>query len=552
MKHPYFFLIFMMPFLFGTTAQAQDILSGGTLHGNFELNAQYYKEDSAINAPKVPEQIGMNAYTNLIYTVGDFTAGIRYEAYLNPMLGYDKEYAGNGLPYRYLTFKRGELEVTAGNFYDQFGNGLIFRSYEEKTLGIDNSVDGLHVKYTPYPGITVKGLVGNQRYYWGKSEGILRGADAEFFLNEMFSPMENWKTKVIIGGSAMSKYQKDDPTFKYKLPENVAAFAGRMEVTRGRVHVNGEYAYKINDPNALNGFIYKPGEALFLSAAYSRKGLGLVMAAKRIDNMNFRSDRTVTGNPLTISYLPSLTRQHTYAMAAFYPYSTQPNGEMGYFAQADLAIKKGSLLGGTYGTTVSVNYANVNSIETKPINAETPVNKKGTLGYTSSFFKIGEETYFQDFNIEVTHKFSKSWKAIFNYLNLVYNQAVIEGHPGIPMVYANVAIADITYKFNEKNSLRTELQSLTTKQDKGNWVMALFEFTIAPKWFFSVMDQYNYGNEETDQQLHYYFASVGFNKGSNRISLAYGRQREGILCVGGVCRAVPASNGLQLSITSTF
>ena len=35
------------------------------------------------------------------------------------------------------------LEITAGNFYEQFGSGLIFRSYEEKGLGIDNAMDEL-------------------------------------------------------------------------------------------------------------------------------------------------------------------------------------------------------------------------------------------------------------------------------------------------------------------------------------------------------------------------------------------------------------------------
>jgi hypothetical protein len=537
--------------------RAQEGIPGGTIHGNFELNAQYYSEDSVINAPKVPEAIGMNAYTNLIYTNGDFMAGVRYEAYLNPMLGFDKEYKGNGIPYRFASFKRGDLQVTVGNFYEQFGNGLIFRSYEEKTLGIDNSIDGLLVKYSPYKGVFIKSLIGNQRYYWDKSSGIVRGADAEFFLNDVFTSWENWKTKIILGGSVVSKYQKDDPTFKYKLPENVCAFAGRMDIIRGRIHVNGEYAYKINDPNVLNNFIYKPGEALFLSASYAKKGLGIVLSAKRIDNMNFRSDRTVTGNPLTLSYLPALTKQHTYSLAAFYPYSTQPNGEIGYYASFEYHFKNGTPLGGKYGTSVSANYSAINSIDKQPIDSETPLNKRGTLGYKTEFLKFGDhifgdQVYFQDFNVEITHKFNQRWKAIFNYLNLVYNQDVIEGHPGWPMVYSHIAIADVTYKISSNHSVRVELQNLMTRQDKKDWGMALVEYTIAPQWFFSVMDQYNYGNSDVDQRLHYYLASLGLTKGSNRISIAYGRQREGILCVGGVCRAVPASNGFQLSITSTF
>ena len=46
--------------------------------------------------------------------------------------------------------------------------------------------------------------------------------------------------------------------------------------------------------------------------------------------------------------------------------------------------------------------------------------------------------------------------------------------------------------------------------------------------------------------------SVGYTNKANRISLGYGRQRAGIFCVGGVCRTVPASNGLSISITSSF
>ncbi|MCT4623955.1 MAG: DUF6029 family protein, partial [Schleiferiaceae bacterium] len=40
--------------------------------------------------------------------------------------------------------------------------------------------------------------------------------------------------------------------------------------------------------------------------------------------------------------------------------------------------------------------------------------------------------------------------------------------------------------------------------------------------------------------------------GPTRVQLGYGRQPSGIFCVGGVCRFVPASNGLQMSITSNF
>ena len=102
------------------------------------------------------------------------------------------------------------------------------------------------------------------------------------------------------------------------------------------------------------------------------------------------------------------------------------------------------------------------------------------------------------------------------------------------------------------STVRLELQNLTTKQDKQDWAQALLEYTINSHWFAAAFDQYNYGNEIVKDRFQYYGATVGFNKNANRITLSYGRQRAGIFCVGGICRQVPASNGITLSITSSF
>jgi len=45
---------------------------------------------------------------------------------------------------------------------------------------------------------------------------------------------------------------------------------------------------------------------------------------------------------------------------------------------------------------------------------------------------------------------------------------------------------------------------------------------------------------------------MSYTKSGSKIMLSYGKQREGIVCIGGVCRQVPAANGLMLTITSSF
>ena len=93
-------------------------------------------------------------------------------------------------------------------------------------------------------------------------------------------------------------------------------------------------------------------------------------------------------------------------------------------------------------------------------------------------------------------------------------------------------------------------------QDQGDWAMGMIEYTISPNWFFAIADQYNDGYTDHEDQVHeavhYFNLTCGYSKGANRFELGYGKKREGIFCVGGVCKQVPSSNGLTLTITSSF
>src|SRR5690606_12894688 len=129
------------------------------------------------------EKILSNGFMNLCYTKGNFTAGVRYESYLNVMQGFDPRYKGTGIPFRFISFKNEGLEATAGSFYEQFGSGLILRAYEERGLGYDNVFDGINLRYQPVKGVYLKGLIARQRTFFTYSPGIVRGLDAEFAFN---------------------------------------------------------------------------------------------------------------------------------------------------------------------------------------------------------------------------------------------------------------------------------------------------------------------------------------------------------------------------------
>ena len=324
------------------------------VHGNFNTDGQYYNADSAIGAVVPPQRFGVNAWGNLIITNGPFEAGVRFEAYNPPLAGYPAglPYRGSGLGYRYAKFAKDDLEVTVGNFFEQFGQGLVLRSYEERYLGVDNALDGFRLRYRPFRGIQIKGLVGLQRMAFDNGTvngpGLIRAVDAEVSLAELLGDSAWTGTNnIILGGSFVSKFQEDrDPLLV--LPENVGAWALRANYITPRWNLLAEYAYKINDPNGKNGFIYKSGQAATLNATYSTRGLGVIMGVHSFDNMFFQSDRAApTPFDLNVNFLPPLTKQHTYNLpATLYPYATQPNGEVAGQGEVFYRWKKGSKLGG--------------------------------------------------------------------------------------------------------------------------------------------------------------------------------------------------------------
>lgn len=530
-----------------------------SIHGNFQIDAQYYMADTLIGTLPAPEKLLSNAFGNINYSKGKFSAGVRYEAYNNVRQGFLPGYKGQGIANRYARYQTQLLDITVGNIYEQFGSGLMFRTYYEPGLLYDNSLDGMRIISNPYKGITLKGLIGKQRMFFTVGPGIVRGFDGEVNVNELFdSILGKKKTRVILGGSFVSKYQPDlDP--KVKLPENVGCYGGRMNIIHDAFNFFGEYAYKINDPSKDNGGTYKNGEALFLSASYAMKGFSFLVQGKRIDNMSFRSDRDADKTNLLINYLPATTKQHTYAMFALNPYATQINGEIGFMAEMQYKIPRNAPLGGKYGTDITINYSQANGLVKHPLNDDSTNRYR----YSTDWSEVGEN-YYHDFFVEINKKFSKKWKATVMYANQFYNRNIIQygsDNAGYESLKSNIGVVDVTYRYKSASTIRLEVQGLFADKPemhtnsglgKGNWATALLEWFPTGNWFVALYDQYNYGHPEKRYQIHYYIGTIGYTKDAHRITLSYGKQSAGIFCVGGVCRVVPASNGITLSITSSF
>jgi hypothetical protein len=311
-----------------------------------------------------------------------------------------------------------------------------------------------------------------------------------------------------------------------------------------------EYATKINDPSADNGYTYRRGEALMAHLGFTKRGLGVSLHAKTVDNMSFRSDRDVLLFDSPINYIPAITQQHTYNLAAtLYPYATVIAGESSLSGEVFYNIKKGSSLGGEYGTNVSINFAAANGLDTTHLSGSEGIID----GYERQSWGFGPTKFVRDFNVQISRKVSKTFKWKYTFYNLEFNTLttpVTTTFKG--MVYADIHVLETQWKTAKRESLRTEFQLLLTDQDKRDWGTVLAEYTWSPHWFASVLDQYNYSNPNEADRVHYLYAAIGRIEGPHRLSIGYGKRREGIFCIGGVCRAVPASNGFEVNFSSSF
>ena len=518
-----------------------------TVSGSIQSDILIPQDDDKIGTEKTNDWALTNTYADVSVMSKHIDGGARFEFLKHPLPGFEKDFKGWGVPNIYLKAHFKNWNLTLGNFYEQFGSGFILRTYEERSLGVDNSLLGGRLVINPLPGVTIKALSGKQRHYWSYNDAWVSGGDVEFGLDQWFKTMSEHGTYLTLGASWVNKYESDedimtDATHKLNLPTYVNAFDVRANLQKGNFNVLAEYAWKTQDPSFDNGYIYRKGKVAMLSATYSKKGMSLLLQAKRSDNMSFRSRRTVTGTSSFINHLPAFTMEHTYALAALYPYATNPDGEWAYQAELGYTFKRHTLLGGKYGTSVKINFSHVHAIDRN----EHDNGIMGSDGYGSAFWKWGKQTYYQDLNVQLEKKLSRAFKLSLMYMNQFYNKTVIEGEGG--MIHSDIFVAEGKYTVNRKMTLRGELQYLSTADDDGDWLYGLLECSLMPHWMFTISDMYNSGVTN----LHYYQGYITFNTGSHRLQLGYGRTRAGFNCSGGVCRYVPASKGVTLSYNYNF
>ncbi|RZK12508.1 MAG: hypothetical protein EOO46_02965 [Flavobacterium sp.] len=555
----------------------------GKIFGGFESNSQWYLNDKEMGTIHPEDPLRSNNYLFVNYNYKNWTAGIQVEGYEpNALLNYNPKLKGTNVATYFVNYKTNKIDITAGYFYEQFGSGLLLRSWEDRALGLNNAIRGGKINYRPSDYLSFTGLYGQQRTGFNVSNGKIFGFNSEIILDQLL----NFETSGLsIGLTYVGRDEKIDKN-EVANPEFESltnSFAGRVNFTHKSFYVSSEYNFKSEDAildvqnNISNDFI-KPGSAVLLNMGYSKQGLGIDATFRRMENMGFYSERipevyppqdvtqlpstSINYNDKIINYTPALTKQHHSNLANIYVYQAQNRvdfagesimkaGEIGGQIDVFYNFKKGSAFGGKYGTKIALNASNWYNLKGK-FSYYDPLPD-----YKTDFIGTGDK-YFSDYNIEITKKISDQWHTGFNYINQYYDKKYLGGGS---LIKTNILTGEVTYSFANSKSIRVLAEHMwvnTTKEEEshtwGTGAVAgmTLEYSFNSKFSCYVWDMYNYGNDYQERRNHYYNVGGSYRKGASRISVNYGRQRGGLVCVGGVCRFVPESTGLSLSLNTSF
>ncbi len=546
--------------------------SYGNFFGGLQLNTDFYIRDSAIGAAGTPHYDNLKSSTdswlNLNY-VNDrfmFDLGIRLDIYNNSNLhSPGVPYSQIGVGNFFIRKRMKKVQISGGYFYDQFGSGIVFRAYEDRTLGIDNSILGVHLEVDPVKQLKVKAFTGVQKNRLSIFKPIITGLNAELTftigskvtlipgLSIVNRTMDQTSIDFLV--STIETY---DPEFRFVPKYNVYVFGGYNTLNVGNFSWYIEGAGKTSEAIYIDDtLVNRSGHVIYSTIDFTVSKFGMAIQFKQTKNFPFRTSPKETLLDGVINFIPPITKQNSLRLPARYNAVVQDLSEAGFSVDLNFTPAK--------GFTFNLNYSETSNEEVlaEPGNAVAAISIDGEKKFGISKNPLFREVFFE-FNI----KKKKAWKSNVGFQYVRYHQEAYEAekYGDYERVNAFTPFADFNYRIGKKHSIKIEAQVQITKKytdavtgneyraDFGNWFYASLEYSLAPWFSIAVSDMYNFkpNPNRLNDDIHYYSAFASFTYQSHVLTLAYARQVAGIVCTGGVCRYEPAFNGVKLTLNSTF
>lgn len=545
-------LLLFLAFCHSTFAQNSSHITGSLqANGNF-----FFAPDSALGTAGIPQydyqKFGSETWLSLNYSHNGLDAGFRFDMFNNSnLLNPSDSYSGLGIGRWYARKKIDKFDISGGYLYDQIGAGIIYRAYEERALMIDNALYGAQVGYQINDNWKLRAFTGRQKQQFDHYGTVLRGGAVEGFIK----PDSSKNFTLAPGAGVVARTYTRETALEiantiggYLPVDSTGAQYNTYAATIFNTMTAGDFSWYfeaagktndvLNDPFALRTVVFngqldtvvgklanRMGYTFYTSLSYSKSGFGITLEGKRTKDFSFRQNPFALGIQGPINFLPPMAKQNTYRLTARFAPATQELGEQS--VQLDVRYKI------TEQLSASLNVSEIQFLD-------------------------GTELY-REITPEFTWKQKRKWQLIGGLQILKYNIFIYQGKDSY--VDALTPYAEFLYKFSRRRSVRVEAQYLATEQEFGSWVNGLVEVGLAPHWIFYASDMYklrhknpeSYDKDKTKYDgTHFPSVGVVYSRKSNRVSLAYVKQVEGINCAGGICRLEPAFNGVKLTLNSSF
>ncbi|SVA10556.1 uncharacterized protein METZ01_LOCUS63410, partial [marine metagenome] len=269
MNNKYIFYIII--FLLHSPIVNSQILKN--LTSSYESYSAYYLDDSKTGDFSYEDRFRSNNYLNLKYNIGyNWNFELQIESYLpTALLNYSPNFKDTGISTFKIEYNKKDLNISLGNFYEQFGSGMILRSWEDRSLGINNSIRGLNVKYRINDKINFTTLIGNQKKGFKYSKGYIVGFDSEFDLSKI---LKNNST-FLLGISYVGR--NDQKTKSDFYDEMTNLYSARIDYSSSYFYSNIELVNKSKNPIVIFGSVsntfIKDGSAILFNSGFFKDGL---------------------------------------------------------------------------------------------------------------------------------------------------------------------------------------------------------------------------------------------------------------------------------------
>ena len=372
MRRSVFALCLVLLFLLAGAARAEDAVR---VQASNQLS--YSLNSDPDRASTDPQEILEN-YFDADIRVRNFLVGFRYEAFHPPFQsGPDSLREGIAMRYAEVGFPYGGVRV--GNFYEIFGRGLLFRSYEERSIGVDANMDGVLLWGSGGP-VTVKGFSGRMREAQTEERSaVLRGTDVGIDV----------MPGVAVGGSYLLQSATDPKkpgASGIAEPLHVEAIGGRLSYTHDLfdIYYEGGRLNRLflTSKNILDGHSYDDVRGTGHYGAvnfFPVSGLAVTAEYKEYERFRFQPEGA-TGTDY--NQPPAVTRETGYTLISRHPHELLPEDEKGFQVEAVLAPRM--------GTTVTVSRAESNKLSGEPTSKPLAAKKAAFAVAEGLCSKVGK------------------------------------------------------------------------------------------------------------------------------------------------------------------